>query len=205
MKQLQHGPHYFLRPFPAAPRKAPETVVIHSRTKSGLIRRDKAVTVSLERLKGLFGSSQESAAQSLGVSLTSFKGACRKLGLDRWPYTRGKQRPPNSPPRSSTASPIVSDGPAARVDTHDAGADEQAEDAEASMPSHGLTTCSYDLTTLLEGSHLMTGSRRSTGEQSAGATRQAEEAGGTEGLSALDLEWIQEYMAADMDCEEGAI
>ncbi|EKX51127.1 hypothetical protein GUITHDRAFT_161619 [Guillardia theta CCMP2712] len=55
------------------------------------------------------------------------------------------------------------------------------------------------------GSHLMTGSRRSTGEQSAGATRQAEEAGGTEGLSALDLEWIQEYMAADMDCEEGAI
>ncbi|EKX49643.1 hypothetical protein GUITHDRAFT_104604 [Guillardia theta CCMP2712] len=32
---------------------------------------------------------QEDAAYSLGMSLTSLKTCCRKLGLARWPYARG--------------------------------------------------------------------------------------------------------------------
>eukprot|EP00960_Hanusia_phi_P066535 766417-Hanusia_phi.AAC.4 len=31
---------------------------------------------------------QEEVASALGVSLTSFKAACRRLGLKKWPYLR---------------------------------------------------------------------------------------------------------------------
>ncbi|EKX30977.1 hypothetical protein GUITHDRAFT_122818 [Guillardia theta CCMP2712] len=39
-------------------------------------------------IRSLFYLKQEDAAVQLGISLTSLKTACRKLGISRWPYSR---------------------------------------------------------------------------------------------------------------------
>jgi len=44
--------------------------------------------VNLVRLRTLFGMPQPQAAEALGVSLTTLKQVCRRLGLSRWPYRR---------------------------------------------------------------------------------------------------------------------
>eukprot|EP00960_Hanusia_phi_P064577 765831-Hanusia_phi.AAC.1 len=91
---------------------ASRRVVIHTRTKTGLIRRDKSVTVTFELLEQYFHLPQAQVASTLvrhegtsgceltcwgqGVSLSSFKVACRKLGLDRWPYDKNAQRAASS-------------------------------------------------------------------------------------------------------------
>lgn len=43
-----------------------------------------------ESFASLFAMPQPDAARKLGICLTSFKRACRKLGLIRWPYSRKK-------------------------------------------------------------------------------------------------------------------
>eukprot|EP00960_Hanusia_phi_P021160 625094-Hanusia_phi.AAC.1 len=55
-------------------------------------RSDRRQTVQLTRLllSELFHLRQQEAAQHLGISLTSLKTACRRLGLDRWPYMRDR-------------------------------------------------------------------------------------------------------------------
>jgi hypothetical protein len=44
--------------------------------------------VDVEKMKQMFGKPQPEAAKALGVSLTTLKQVCRKLGLQRWPYRR---------------------------------------------------------------------------------------------------------------------
>ena len=44
--------------------------------------------VDVERLRTMFGMPQPQAAQALGISLTTLKQVCRRLGLSRWPYRR---------------------------------------------------------------------------------------------------------------------
>ena len=46
------------------------------------------------------GLPQEEAAGRLGISTTTLKKVCRKIGIVRWPYGRGQQKA-----RSSTAEP----------------------------------------------------------------------------------------------------
>jgi hypothetical protein len=41
-----------------------------------------------QAIVSLFGIPQADAACQLGISLTTLKVACRKLGISRWPYTR---------------------------------------------------------------------------------------------------------------------
>eukprot|EP00960_Hanusia_phi_P049379 759523-Hanusia_phi.AAC.5 len=48
----------------------------------------RPVEITLDRLRPLFHLRQEIAAEILGVSLSSLKTSCRRLGLNRWPYTR---------------------------------------------------------------------------------------------------------------------
>eukprot|EP00960_Hanusia_phi_P048253 758837-Hanusia_phi.AAC.2 len=43
------------------------------------------IRISLNMLEPLFNLKQEDAAKQLGISLTSLKSACRKLGILRWP------------------------------------------------------------------------------------------------------------------------
>lgn len=44
--------------------------------------------VDVEMMKRMFGMPQPEAAKALGVSLTTLKQVCRRLGLQRWPYRR---------------------------------------------------------------------------------------------------------------------
>ncbi|EKX42492.1 hypothetical protein GUITHDRAFT_111464 [Guillardia theta CCMP2712] len=48
----------------------------------------RKVQLNESNLRPLFDIRQEDAAQLLGVSLSSLKSACRRLGINRWPYTR---------------------------------------------------------------------------------------------------------------------
>jgi hypothetical protein len=48
--------------------------------------------VDLETLKSKFGMRLSDAAKSLGISMTSFKQVCRKLGVARWPRSQ-RSRP----------------------------------------------------------------------------------------------------------------
>ena len=47
------------------------------------------MVLSLDSIAPLFDLPQGQAAQRLGVSITSLKVVCRKLGVGRWPYMRG--------------------------------------------------------------------------------------------------------------------
>lgn len=46
---------------------------------------------SYHAVSSLFGTPQTDAAQRLGISLTSLKQVCRKLGVARWPYARPRK------------------------------------------------------------------------------------------------------------------
>jgi len=46
------------------------------------------VKVDRETVESMFGVAQPDAARALGISLTSLKQVCRKLGIQRWPYQR---------------------------------------------------------------------------------------------------------------------
>jgi hypothetical protein len=45
-------------------------------------------TVDLVKLRGLLNVPLPSAAMELGISLTTLKQVCRKIGIKRWPYRR---------------------------------------------------------------------------------------------------------------------
>jgi hypothetical protein len=46
------------------------------------------ILVSYQAIAPFFGQPQNDAARQLGISLTTLKQVCRKLGLTRWPYMR---------------------------------------------------------------------------------------------------------------------
>eukprot|EP00291_Cryptomonas_curvata_P011824 CAMPEP_0172188440 /NCGR_PEP_ID=MMETSP1050-20130122/21931_1 /TAXON_ID=233186 /ORGANISM="Cryptomonas curvata, Strain CCAP979/52" /LENGTH=304 /DNA_ID=CAMNT_0012862947 /DNA_START=398 /DNA_END=1308 /DNA_ORIENTATION=- len=50
----------------------------------------RPVTVTLELLEGMADLTLVAAAAALRVSTTSLKKACRKLGVDRWPYRKDR-------------------------------------------------------------------------------------------------------------------
>jgi hypothetical protein len=62
-----------------------------SRTSSGTTRGRPPAEVDEEALRRLFCVPQPEAAKALGVSLTTLKKTCRRLGLVRWPYIRTGQ------------------------------------------------------------------------------------------------------------------
>ena len=50
------------------------------------------VVITHELIKTLHGLSLPQAAQVVGISSTAFKRVCRRLGIDRWEFKRGKGR-----------------------------------------------------------------------------------------------------------------
>ncbi|EKX44895.1 RWP-RK domain-containing protein [Guillardia theta CCMP2712] len=48
----------------------------------------RGVNLKLSTIQALFHLPQTKAAASLGLSLTAFKSARRRLGISRWPYER---------------------------------------------------------------------------------------------------------------------
>ncbi|EKX42781.1 hypothetical protein GUITHDRAFT_111150 [Guillardia theta CCMP2712] len=69
------------------------------------------VSLSLQALSPLFHTPQDQAAHVLGISLTSLKSACRRLGISRWPYKRG-QRSTRRADREHEAQQSVADADA---------------------------------------------------------------------------------------------
>ena len=65
------------------------------------------ITIEKSEIMALLDRPQPLAAQSLGISLSVFKKACRKHGIERWPYQRrwtGKADRLNAPPSRSSSS-----------------------------------------------------------------------------------------------------
>ena len=59
--------------------------------KRGAARQDdRPVAITLDTLQQLRHHALPAAANALGVSPTALKGACRKLGITRWPYFAGR-------------------------------------------------------------------------------------------------------------------
>ena len=74
-------------------------VKIYSRRKVGESshqvprgRRRCPLEFNLETISAVSNMPQAHAALKLGVSVTSMKQICRRLGIDRWPYTRKGRR-----------------------------------------------------------------------------------------------------------------
>ncbi|EKX50226.1 hypothetical protein GUITHDRAFT_151252 [Guillardia theta CCMP2712] len=60
-------------------RKAGETSISASKS---------VVTLSKKDISMMFHMKQGDAANMLGISLTALKKACRRVGIDKWPYVR---------------------------------------------------------------------------------------------------------------------
>ena len=80
----------------AVPPAPPTSVLVIPRpTAEDAFRSGSPVELTREMLKSKFDMRLSDAAKSLGMSTTSFKQACRKLGLARWPR-RLQSRPPRT-------------------------------------------------------------------------------------------------------------
>ncbi|EKX38618.1 hypothetical protein GUITHDRAFT_154637 [Guillardia theta CCMP2712] len=67
---------------------------------------DDPVVLTRELLEGLFDRSLAAASEALGICPTAIKKACRRLGIDKWPFKgpAGRSSKPPTPPSSSAMS-----------------------------------------------------------------------------------------------------
>ncbi|EKX42777.1 hypothetical protein GUITHDRAFT_111147 [Guillardia theta CCMP2712] len=84
-----------------------DSVTIAPRPRAGERQSPLEVRLSVDALAPLFNTPQDQAAQLLGISLTSLKSACRRLGIPRWPYRRGTKKESNDSITSETRTEIV--------------------------------------------------------------------------------------------------
>ncbi|EKX49894.1 hypothetical protein GUITHDRAFT_104292 [Guillardia theta CCMP2712] len=119
--------------------ETPETTVtINARSRHGLLRKIKSVQIDLNLLSSMFHMRQDNAARSLGVSLTSLKIACRRLGLSRWPYNGGVRAEGSGSGRGEGST---GEGGAGRreeeaVEDEEEGGEEEASEGEISEGSN---------------------------------------------------------------------
>ena len=64
----------------------------NSEDKQPIQAASPVILITLDLVQSLHGLSLPQAAKVLGISVTAFKNACRRLGIRRWEYTRGKGR-----------------------------------------------------------------------------------------------------------------
>ncbi|EKX48519.1 hypothetical protein GUITHDRAFT_105664 [Guillardia theta CCMP2712] len=129
-------------------------------------------------IQNLFHMRQADAARILGISLSSLKSACRRLGFPRWPYSR--HRP--------TATHIDD-----KTDEEASGSTSAAGCSPASAPG-----CANSLQTLLPEFPRITYSpdRVRDREEVAMTTPCLHEAAGGdwEGERGIDTSWLERYM-----------
>jgi len=75
------------------------------RQREGNDGEPRSISISHEALKGLFHLPLKDAAREVGLCATTFKKACRRLGLSKWPSRRGYAQTcaPAAPTRQTTA------------------------------------------------------------------------------------------------------
>eukprot|EP00960_Hanusia_phi_P033503 750484-Hanusia_phi.AAC.1 len=79
-------------------------VNVKARPRRGDERESSNIEIDLQTVESLYHLRQEDAAAALGISLTSLKSACRRLGVQRWPYSRNRnQSGADSPHQFDTA------------------------------------------------------------------------------------------------------
>ena len=85
--------------------------VIPRASAQDAFRSSSPVEVDLATLKSKLGMRLSDAAKSLGISMTTFKQVCRKLGLARWPRRlrarSNAQHSGTSTPDSDNTEPVV--------------------------------------------------------------------------------------------------
>ena len=57
-----------------------------NREPVGPDKKTKPIELSIQILEPYFGTTLENAAKKIGISTTTLKSFCRKLGIQRWPY-----------------------------------------------------------------------------------------------------------------------
>jgi hypothetical protein len=138
---------------PAAAPSLPRSSTIHRRRKAG--DADDAdmeggggpcpVSITLELLESMADLTIVAAAQRIRVSTTSLKKACRKLGVDRWPY-RGGRLLPNS----------AGHGPAPPRDFDEAYVRKLHRKYGAAPPRRATSSCEISRTASAASSHSRT-------------------------------------------------
>eukprot|EP00960_Hanusia_phi_P029654 748081-Hanusia_phi.AAC.4 len=127
--------------FPRRKRLFAETARAH------LGERSPEVEVDILVLENLYGMKQISAARSLGISLTCFKGVCRRLGLKKWPYEKPSQASSENSsrrqgraegPESSDSESATSMMDADQVEEVDDG---RQDDQNMQMDCQGSSSC----------------------------------------------------------------
>ena len=115
--ERQHLPHGSLGTYPGDPLRLPQSSVnahslvarVFPRRKLGQLSRgtDQPVLLTIDSLSPYFHLPLKEAAEILGLCPTAIKSACRKFGLDRWPFRRGNrnQTSPISPSLQPFALP----------------------------------------------------------------------------------------------------
>jgi hypothetical protein len=90
-----HAPALVFRACPATapPPPLPSCSKILRRRRPGEAETDadgavRRASITLERLEGMADLTLVAAAAALRVATTSLKKACRKLGVDHWPYRK---------------------------------------------------------------------------------------------------------------------
>jgi hypothetical protein len=92
----------------ASPPPSTSVLVIPRPTADDAFRSGSPVELTKEMLKSKFDMRLSDAAKSLGISITSFKQVCRKLGLARWPR-RLRPRPPRTGAHAASVRRAESD------------------------------------------------------------------------------------------------
>jgi len=92
------------------------SVYVFPRRKAGEkdrlpIRGRLSIRVDRRSICLLFGIRQTEAAKRLAISLTALKQACRRLGIDRWPYRRPYKRGSHYQPRTRQDAIATEDEP----------------------------------------------------------------------------------------------
>ncbi|EKX50470.1 hypothetical protein GUITHDRAFT_151158 [Guillardia theta CCMP2712] len=64
------------------------------------------INLDLSSVRSLFHLTQTEAAETLGISLSSLKSACRRMGIRKWPYNRRSQCTARRNKGESNGSPM---------------------------------------------------------------------------------------------------
>eukprot|EP00960_Hanusia_phi_P029838 748201-Hanusia_phi.AAC.1 len=176
-------------------------VVVRARAKAGKKPSNGKVDLNLIMLGKLYHLRQEDAARKLGISLTSLKTACRRLGLNRWPYTRAKakedtetaEESPRARTKFRTAEECLLSNIGGRLST--TATSSTADAAPTSSSGSSSTQSSAPKLDINTQSELELDSESSVEGVETGSEGGAD----TEKVSdqILDKKWIEWYMSAD--------
>eukprot|EP00960_Hanusia_phi_P070787 767398-Hanusia_phi.AAC.3 len=70
-----------------------KTAIVLPRKQNGegVVSKDP-VCLDMARISSLFKMRQVDAAKHLGISLSALRNACRHVGLEKWPYSRNRDK-----------------------------------------------------------------------------------------------------------------